>query len=104
MISVVVISPDDSEGVVLAKVIDLRISIRSVCFGPGIGLVLEKVMKAAKEIRSGDKKRGAAPAGGRAAACLSGGRRCKEGGPRRRGDGLPGMAGAAVIRRRFGGI
>ena len=26
--------------------------------------------------------------------CLSGGRRCKEGGPRRRGDGLPGMDGA----------
>ena len=36
----------------------------------------------------------AAPAGGRAAACLSGGRRCKEEGTRRRGDGLPGMAGA----------
>ena len=34
----------------------------------------------------------AAPAWGRAAACLSGCRRGKEGGPRRRGDGLPGMA------------
>ena len=41
MISVVVISPDDSEGVVLAK-----------------------VMEEAKEIRPDDKKRGAAPAGG----------------------------------------
>ena len=29
-----------------------------------------------------------------AAACLSWCRRCKEGGPRRRGDGLPGMDGA----------
>ena len=66
MVSYVVISQDDSEGVVLAK-----------------------VMKAAKEIRSGDKKRVktdvktpiAAPAGGRAAAGLSGGRRGKEGGP-----------------------
>ena len=58
MISVVVISPDDSEGVVLAK-----------------------VMESAKEIRPDDKKRGAAPAVGRAAACLSGCRRCKEEGP-----------------------
>ena len=80
MVSDVAISSDDSEGVVLAK-----------------------VMETAKEIRSGDKKRGAAPAVGRAAACLSGCRRCKEGGPRRRGDGLPGMDGAgndpAAIRR-----
>ena len=95
MVSSVVISPDDLEGVVLAK-----------------------VMEVAKEIRSGDKKRGAAPAVGRAAAgllsdaagagclpaaCLSGGRRDKEEEGRRgwwccrwrpglRGDGLPGMA------------
>ena len=58
MVSDVAISPDDLEGVVLAK-----------------------VMKTAKEIRSGDKKRGAAPALGRAAAGLSGCRRGKEGGP-----------------------
>ena len=51
------ISPDDSEGVALAKVMDLRIVIMSDCFGPGIGLVLAKVMEAAKEIRSDDKKR-----------------------------------------------
>ena len=49
---------------------DLRIAIRSGCFWPGIGLVLAKMMKAAKEIRPDDKKRGAAPAGGRAAAGL----------------------------------
>ena len=60
---------------------DLRIAIRSGCFWAGIGLVLAKVIKSAKKIRSDDKKRGAAPAGGRAAACLSGGRRGKEGGP-----------------------
>ena len=60
---------------------DLHIAIRSCCFGPGIGLTLAKMMEVAKEIRSGDKKRGAAPAGGRAAACLSGCRRGKEGGP-----------------------
>ena len=57
MVSDVAISPDDSEGVVLAKVIDLHIAIRSGCFCPGIGLVLAKEMKMAKEIRSGDKKR-----------------------------------------------
>ena len=62
MISVVVISPDDSEGVVLAK-----------------------VMEVAKEIRSGDKKRGAAPAGGRAALWSAGGCFCC----RRPGGGLP---------------
>ena len=80
MISIVVISPDDLEGVVLVK-----------------------VMEVAKEIRPDDKKRGAAPAVGRAAACLSGCRRGKEEETRRRGDGLPGMAGAgtgsAAIRR-----
>lgn len=36
---------------------DLRIAIRSGCFWPGIGLVLAKVIKAAKEIRPDDKKR-----------------------------------------------
>ena len=82
---------------------DLHIAIRSGCFWPGIGLVLAKVMKSAKEIRPDDKKRGAAPAVGRAAACLSGvaGDARREG--RRRGDGLPGMAvagnGPAAIRR-----
>ena len=110
MISVVVISPDDSEGVVLAK-----------------------VMKASKEIRPDDKKRGAAPAGGRAAlwsaggwpgrcwwrmaaSCLSGGRRGKEGGPAAGvggavggGQGAGAMVcrgwmGRAMIRRQFGGI
>ena len=40
---------------------DLHIAIRSGCFGPGIGLVLAKVMEAAKEIRSDDKKRGVVP-------------------------------------------
>ena len=70
MVSVVAISPDDSEGVVLAK-----------------------VMEVAKEIRSGDKKRGAAPAGCLAAACLSGCRRCKEGGP------PPGPAVLSVVAR-----
>ena len=87
MISIVVISPDDSEGVVLAK-----------------------VMKVAKEIRSGDKNAGPLRLGaGRlcgllAAACLSGCRRCKEGGTPpvvafwvaclAAAGGLPGMAGA----------
>ena len=100
MVSVVVISPDDSEGVVLAKMMEL-----------------------AKEIRSGDKKRGAAPAVGRAALwsaggwpwrccwrladdCLSGeperqGGRARRRGwwccrwrPGLRGDGLPGVDGA----------
>ena len=59
-----------------------------------------------KHIRTSYKKRGAAPAGGRAADCLSGCRRGKEEEgrrrgwwcwrwrPGRRGDGLPGMAGA----------
>ena len=51
---------------------DLRITIRSGCFWAGIGLVLAKVMEEAKEIRPDDKKRGAAPAGGRAAAGLPG--------------------------------
>ena len=88
MVSAVVISPDDLEGVVLAK-----------------------VMKSAKEIRPDDKKRGAAPAGGRAAAgllsdaagagclpaaCLSGGRRCKEGGP---AAGVMGCRGWPSVRR-----
>ena len=36
---------------------DLRIAIRSGCFWAGIGLVLAKVMEAAKEIRPDDKKR-----------------------------------------------
>ena len=48
MIAVAVISPDDSEGVVLAKVMNLHIVIRSDCFGPGICLVLAKVMEVAK--------------------------------------------------------
>ena len=52
---------------------DLRITIRSGYFWAGIGLVLAKVMKVAKEIRPGDKKRGAAPAGGRAALWSAGG-------------------------------
>ena len=51
---------------------DLRIAIRSGCFGAGIGLVLAKVMESAKEIRPDDKKRGAAPAGGRAALWSAG--------------------------------
>ena len=50
MVSDVEISPDDSEGVVLAK-----------------------VMEVAKEIRPDDKKRGAAPAGCRAALWSAGG-------------------------------
>lgn len=57
MVSDVAISPDDSECVVLAKAMDLRIVISSDCFGPGIGLILAKVMEVAKEIRPGDKKR-----------------------------------------------
>ena len=81
-----------------------------------IELVLAKMMKAAKEIRPDDKKRGAAPAGGRAAACLSGGRRGKEGGPAAGVGGAVGGgqgAGAmvcrgwlrrAMVRRQFGGI
>ena len=73
---------------------DLRIAISSGCFWPGIGLILAKVMEEAKEIRPDDKKRGAAPAGGRAAACLSGGPEMQGGRARRRGDGLLGMAGA----------
>ena len=40
MVSDIAISPDDSEGVALAKVMDLRIVIMSDCFGPGIGLGL----------------------------------------------------------------
>ena len=95
MISVVVISPDDSEGVVLAE-----------------------VMEAAKEIRSGDKKRvksgvktpivrrsGWRPGGCWAVGGWSGLSGCLGGneGVRRRGDGLPGAAGTgndpAAIRR-----
>ena len=80
MVSVVVISPDDSEGVVLVKVIE-----------------------AAKEIMPDDKKRGAAPAGaGRLLAFLGAGDARREGPPPGRwsaGDGW-----AAVIRRQFGGI
>ena len=91
MVSSVAISPDDSEGVVLVK-----------------------VMEVAKEIRSDDKKRGAAPAGaGRLLAFLGAGEARRRGPPpglavlsmsaRGRGDGLPGMAGAgndpAAIRR-----
>ena len=102
MISIVVISPDDSEGVVLAKVMNLHIVIRSDCFGPGICLVLAKEMKSAKEIRSDDKKRGAAPAAGLLADdCLSGGRRCKEVGPAAGVGGAGGGgqgAGAMVCR------
>ena len=93
MISAIVISSDYSDGVVLAK-----------------------VMKAAKEISPDDKKRGAAPAGGRAADCLSGCRRCKEGGPAAgvggavcgvQGSGVMvcrGWLGRAMIGRQFGGI
>ena len=43
---------------------DLRIAISSGCFGPGIGLILAKVMEVAKEIRPGDKKRGGGTGGG----------------------------------------
>ena len=75
MISAIVISSDYSDGVVLAK-----------------------VMEAAKEIRSDDKKRGAAPAGGRAAACLSGCRRGKEGGPAAGvGGAVGGVQGSGVM-------
>ena len=71
MVSDVEISPDDSEDVALAK-----------------------VMKVAKEIRSGDKKRVktgvktpiAAPAGGRAAGSLLWGPERQGGRARRRGD------------------
>ena len=70
MISIVVISPDDSEGVVLAK-----------------------VMEVAKEIRPDDKKRGAAPAGAGRLLAFLGGPEMQGGRARRRGDGLPGMAG-----------
>ena len=88
---------------------DLCIAIRSGRFGPGISLVLAKMMEVAKEIRSGDKKRGAAPAGGRAALWSAGdgwavllaaggclpfwGPERQGGRARRRGDGLPGMDG-----------
>ena len=88
---------------------DLRITIRSGCFWAGIGLVLAKVMEVAKEIRPDDKKRGAAPAGGRAALWSAGGclpfwgPEMQGGRARRRGDGLQGMDGAgndpAAIRR-----
>ena len=85
MISSIVISSDYSDGVVLAK-----------------------VMEVAKEIRSGDKKRGAAPAGGRAAACLSGCRRCKEGGAAAGVMGCRGWLGGqwsgGDLRRQFDGI
>ena len=91
--SVVVISPDDLDGLVLAK-----------------------AMEVAKEIRPDDKKRGAATAGGRAAACLAGCRRCKEGGPAAgvsgavggvQGSGVMvcrGWMGRAMVRRQFGYI
>ena len=80
MVSVVVISPDDSEGVVLVKVIE-----------------------AAKEIMPDDKKRGAAPAGaGRLLAFLGAGDARREGPPpglvvlsvaaRGQCDGLPVVA------------
>ena len=60
---------------------DLRIAIRSDCFGAGIGLVLVKVMKTAKEIRSGDKKRGAAPAGAGRLLAFLGARDARRDGP-----------------------
>ena len=109
MISAVVISPDDSEGVVLAK-----------------------VMETAKEIRPDDKKTckdrcqdtcqpplrlGAGRLCGLLAdAGLSGCRRCKEGGPAAgvggaggggQGSGVMvcrGWPGRAMVRRQFGGI
>ena len=60
-------------------------------------------MAGTKHIRPGDKNAGPLRLGaGRrcgllAADCLSGGRRCKEGGPRRRGDGLPVMSAAGNV-------
>ena len=113
MISVVVISPDDSEGVVLVKVMNLHIVIRSDCFGPGICLVLAKEMEVAKDIRSDDKKRvktgvktpivrrsGWGPGG-----CLPfWGRRCKEGGPAAGAMAWRGWLRRAMVRRQLGGI
>ena len=73
-------------------------------------------MGGTKRIRSGDKKRGAAPAVGRAAACLSWCRRGKEGWPAAgvggavdvgQGGGVMvclGWLGMAMIRRQSGGI
>ena len=101
---------------------DLRIAISSGCFGPGIGLILAKVIEVAKEIRPDDKKRGAAPAGGRAALWSAGG--ClpfwvpeMQGGRAAAGVGgaVGGGQGAgamvcrgwlrrAMVRRQFGGI
>ena len=75
MISVVVISPDDSEDVVLAK-----------------------VMKTAKEIRPDNKKReGPLRLGAGRLVPFSGGRRDKEGGP---AAGAM-MAGKAPQKRRY---
>ena len=123
MVSYVSISQDDSEGVVLAKVMNLHIVIRSDCFGPGIGLVLVKVMKVAKKIGSDDKnardrRPGWVPGG--SVVCwrlipFSGCRRGKEGGPppglavlsveaRAAGRWSAGGGWAVVIRRQFGGI
>lgn len=73
---------------------DLHIAIRSGCFGPGIGLVLAKVMEAAKEIRTGDKNAGPLRLGAGRLVPFSGGRRDKEGGP---------AAGAMVCRGWLGG-
>ena len=77
MVSDVAISQDDSEGVALAK-----------------------AMKAAKEIRPDDKKRGAAPAGCRAAGSLLWGPERQGGRARRRGDdGGQGSPKAAVFNQ-----
>ena len=85
MVSDVVISQDDSEGVVLAKLMDWSVAIRSDCFEPGIGMILAKVMKVGKEISTDNKNARAAPAGGRAAGSLLWGPERQGGRARRRG-------------------
>ena len=61
---------------------DLCIAIRSGRFGPGISLVLAKMMEVAKEIRSGDKNAGPLRLGaGRLLAFLGAGDARREGPP-----------------------
>ena len=102
MISVVVISPDDSEGVVLAKVMEMAKEIRSV-------------YKNAGPLRLGAGRRcglladglGGVCGGWRLIAFLGAGDARREGPPPGRwsaGDGWGGRWSGGDLRRKFGGI
>ena len=116
MVSAVVISPYDSECVVLAKVMevakeispdDKKRGVLRLGAGRRCGLLVDGLGGGCYRMAGGCWAAGGRSAAGLiSAACLSGGRRCKEEGPRRRGwrccrwrpwlrgDGLLWMAGA----------